>query len=186
MQFKTLAFLSILSILLFTGCDSKDNNESSKEGSAVQSNGKVSEFQLKTTNDAIINLKLENEKIVLKDYPNKIVLLNFFTTWCPACKAEIPTLIQLQNDYKNDFVVISILLEEMKTNEEIKNFVKETKINFAVANSPECIEVAKSLGGIKSIPTMFLIDRKNNVFQKYIGLVPSEMLEIDIKKVFEK
>ena len=187
MQFKTLAFLSILSILLFTGCDSKEENKETTQVTAIVPKiERTSEFQLKTTNDTIINIKLENEKIILKDYPNKIVLLNFFTTWCPACKAEIPTLIQLQNDYKNDFVVISILLEEMKTNEEIKNFVKETKINFAVANSPECIEVAKSLGGIKSIPTMFLIDRKNNVFQKYIGLVPSEMLEIDIKKVFEK
>lgn len=40
------------------------------------------------------------EKIIFKDYPNKIVLLNFFTTWCPPCKAEIPNLIKLQNDYK--------------------------------------------------------------------------------------
>ena len=106
MQFKTLAFLSILSILLFTGCDSKDNNESAKEETTVQSSGKISEFQLKTTNETIINLKLEKDKIILKDYPNKIVLLNFFTTWCPPCKAEIPNLIKLQNDYRNDLVVI--------------------------------------------------------------------------------
>ena len=189
MQFKTLAFLSILSILsilLFTGCDSKDNNESSKEGSTVQSNGKVSEFQLKTTNDTIINLKLENDKIILKDYPNKIVLLTFFTTWCPPCKAEIPNLIKIQNDYRNDLVVISVLLEEMKTNDEIKQFIKEYNINYDVINSPEHLEFAKALGGIKSIPTMFLIDKKNTVFQKYVGLVPNEMMEIDIKKVLEK
>jgi thiol-disulfide isomerase/thioredoxin len=123
MQFKTLAFLSILSILLFTGCDSKEKKEEEvKEEVSVQKFERTGEFQLKTTNDKIINLKLENEKIVLTDYPNKIVLLSFFTTWCPACKAEIPNLIKLQNDYKNDFVVISVLLEEMKTNEEIKTF----------------------------------------------------------------
>ena len=189
MQFKTLAFLSILSILLFTGCDSKEKEEEKKEITppiVTQKIERNSEFQLKTVNDTIINIKLENEKIILKDYPNKIVLLNFFTTWCPACKAEIPALIQLQNDYKNDFVIISILLEEMKTNEQIKSFLKEAKINYEVVTSLEGFEVAKSLGGIKSIPTMFLIDRKNNLFQKYVGLVPAEMLEIDIKKVFEK
>ena len=189
MQFKTLAFLSILSILLFTGCDSKEKEEQKKEiiqPVVIQKIEKNSEFQLKTVNDTIINIKLENEKIILKDYPNKIVLLNFFTTWCPACKAEIPTLIQLQNDYKNDFVVVSILLEEMKTNDEIKAFIKEFHINYEVANSPESFEVAKSLGGIKSIPTMFLVDRNHNVFQKYVGLVPAEMMEIDIKKVLEK
>lgn len=186
MQFKTLAFLSILSILLFTGCDSKDNNESSKEETTVKSSGKISEFQLKTTNDTIINLKLEKDKIILKDYPNKIVLLNFFATWCPPCKTEIPNLIKLQNDYRNDLVVISVLLEEMKTNDEIKQFMKEHNINYDVINSPENMELAKAVGGIKSIPTMFLIDKKNSIFQKYVGIVPNEMMEIDIKKVLEK
>lgn len=186
MQFKTLAFLTILSILLFTGCDSKEENKESQQPAPVQKVERTTEFQLKTTNDGIINIRLENEKIILKDYPNKIVLLNFFTTWCPACKAEIPNLIQIQNQYKNDFVVISVVLEEMKTNDQIKDFIKEYNINYLVANSPECIELARSLGGIKSIPTMFLIDRNNNVFQKYVGLVPTEMMEIDIKKVLEK
>ena len=50
----------------------------------------------------------------------------------------------MQNDYKNDFVVISVLLEEMKTNEEIKTFIKESNINYDVINSPEGIEVAKT------------------------------------------
>ena len=71
MQFKTLAFLSILSILLFIGCDSKDENENPKENSTettIEKVEKKSEFQLKTTNETIINLKLENGKIVLKDY----------------------------------------------------------------------------------------------------------------------
>lgn len=186
MQFKTLAFLSILSILLFTGCDSKEKKEEVKEVIPVPKIEKTGEFQLKTTSDKIINLKLENEKIVLADYPNKIVLLSFFTTWCPACKAEIPNLVKLQNDYKNDFVVISILLEEMKTNDEIKTFIKDSNINYEVINSAESIEVAKNLGGIKSIPTMFLIDRSSSLFQKYVGLVPTEMMEIDIKKLLEK
>lgn len=186
MQFKTLAFLSILSILLFTGCDSKDKDESSKEETAVKSSNRVSEFQLKTTNDTIVNLKLENDKIIAKDYPNKIVLLSFFTTWCPPCKAEIPNLIKIQNDYRNDLVIISVLLEEMKTNSEIKQFVKEHNINYEVTNAPENMDLAKAVGGIKSIPTMFLIDKKNTIFQKYVGLVPNEMMEIDIKKVLEK
>jgi thiol-disulfide isomerase/thioredoxin len=186
MQFKTLAFLSILSILLFTGCDSKDKDESSKEETAVKSSNRVSEFQLKTTNDTIVNLKLENDKIIAKDYPNKIVLLSFFTTWCPPCKAEIPNLIKIQNDYRNDLVIISVLLEEMKTNSEIKQFVKDHNINYEVTNAPENMDLAKAVGGIKSIPTMFLIDKENTIFQKYVGLVPNEMMEIDIKKVLEK
>ena len=185
MQFKTLAFLSILSILFFTGCDSKDKNENNNE-TKIEKSDRKTEFQLKTTNNTVVDIKLENDKIILKDYPNKIVLLNFFVTFCPPCKAEISNLIKLQDDYKNDFVVISVLLEEMKTNEEIVDFIKSFNINYTVTNSPENFDLAKSLGGIKSIPTMFLIDKNSKIFQKYVGLVPSEMMEIDIKKVLEK
>lgn len=185
MQFKTLAFLSILSILFFTGCDSKDKTDDSNE-SKIEKVEKKTEFQLKTTDNSIINIKVENEKIILKEYPDKIVLLNFFATWCPPCKAEIPNLIKLQEDYKNDLVIVSVLLEEMKTNEEILSFIKSYDINYAVVNGPESFELAKGLGGIKSIPTMYLINKENTVFQKYIGIVPNEMMEIDIKKVLAK
>jgi len=185
MQFKTLAFLSILSILFFTGCDSKDKNEENKEVK-IEKTDRKGEFQLKTIDNTLIDIRLENDQIILKDYPNKIVLLNFFATWCPPCKAEIPNLIKLQSDYQNDFIVISVLLEEFKSNEEVAQFVKSFGINYTVTNSPENFDLAKNLGGIKSIPTMYLVDKNSKIFQKYVGLVPSEMMEIDIKKVLEK
>jgi thiol-disulfide isomerase/thioredoxin len=185
MQFKTLAFLSILSILFFTGCDSKEKTEENNE-LKVEKVERKTEFQLKTTDNSLINIKLENNKIILIEHPNKIVLLNFFATWCPPCKTEIPNLIKLQEDYKNDLVVISVLLEEMKTNEEILAFMKEYKINYSVINGPEGFDLAKNLGGIKSIPTMYLINKESTIFQKYVGIVPNEMMEIDIKKVLEK
>ena len=184
MKFKTLAFLSILSVLFFTGCDSKDKDDNNK--TKIEKPEFKSEFTLSTTDSLPIDVKLSENKIILKDYEGKIVLLNFFATWCPPCKAEIPNLIKLQNDYKNDFVVISVLLEEFKKNEEIKQFMKEYGINYSVVTGSENFELAKSLGGIKSIPTMFLLDKNGTIFQKYVGLVPSEMMEIDIKKVSEK
>ncbi len=186
MQFKTLAFLSILSILFLTGCGDSKENKTEENEVKVEKVERKADFQLKTIDNTIIDLKLENEKIILTNYPNKIVLLNFFATWCPPCKAEIPALIKLQNDYNNDFVVVSILLEEMKTDDEIKAFIKEYHINYTIVNSPESFDLAKNLGGIKSIPTMYLIDKHNKVFQKYVGMVPYEMMEIDIKKVLEK
>ena len=191
MQFKTIAFLSILSILFFAGCDSKENKEN-KEDTAetkvekIEKREKRTEFQLMATDNSPINIKLENDKIILKEHPGKIVILTFFATWCPPCKIEIPNLIKLQEDYKNDLVVVSILLEEMKTNEDLLAFIKEYKINYTVTNSPDGFEFAKDLGGVKSIPTMYLLDKEGTIFQKYVGLVPNEMMEIDIKKVLEK
>ena len=185
MQFKSIAFLSILPLLFITGCGSKDNKEDTNE-SKVEVVKKRTDFALTTIDNKTINVKLDDNKIILKDNQNKIVLLNFFATWCPPCKAEIPNLIKLQNDFKNDFTVISILLEDDETNEAIQSFITEYNINYTVTNSKENFELAKGLGGVKSIPTMFLIDKESNLFQKYVGMVPSEMMEIDIKKLLEK
>lgn len=187
MQFKTLAFLSILSILVLTGCDSKTENESSnKEEVKEEVVVKKTDFILKTTDNLDLNVKVEEDKIIFTDYPEKIVLLNFFATWCPPCKAEIPNLIELQNKYANDFKVVSVLLEKGKSNEEIIEFINKYKINYAVANGDQNFLLSEALGDIRSIPTMFLIDKESSIFQKYVGIVPVEMMEIDIKKLLEK
>ena len=186
MQFKTLAFLSILSILFFTGCDSKTESEDSNKANTEKVVVKKTNFTLKTTDNLDLNIKIDGDKIIFKDYPEKIVLLNFFATWCPPCKAEIPNLIELQKKYANDFKVVSILLEEDKSNEYIQDFIKIYGINYPITNGNQNFELSTSLGEIKSIPTMFLIDKNSDVFQKYTGIVPVEMMEIDIKKLLEK
>lgn len=185
MQFKTLAFLSILSILFFTGCDSKDKTEDNNEAK-IEKVEKKTEFQLKAIDGSMVNIKLEKDKIIVKEHLGKLVLLDFFATWCPPCKAEIPNLIKLQEDYKNDLVVVSVLLEEMKTNEEILTFIKEYNINYTVTNGTEGFDLAKGVGGVKSIPTMYLLNKEGGIFQKYVGIVPNEMMDVDIKKVLEK
>lgn len=185
MQFKALAFLSILSILFFAGCDSKNKSEKEKV-EKVETSKSNTEFKLKTTLDTSINIKLEDDKIIIKEHTDKIVILSFFATWCPACKVEIANLNQLQQSYKNDIVVISVLLEEMKTKEEILAFKEEHNINYIITNGPEVIDLAKGLGGIKSIPTMYLLDKDRKIFQKYVGIVPNQMMDIDIKKILGK
>ena len=59
-------------------------------------------------------------------------------------------------------------------------------INYTVTNSPDGFEFAKEIGGVKSIPTMYLLNKEGTIFQKYVGLVPNEMMEMDIKKVLQK
>lgn len=186
MQFKTLASLSILSILFFTGCDSKTDGEQSNKTDTKKEVIVKKDFVLKTTDNLDLNVRVEEDKIIFKDYPEKIILLNFFATWCPPCKAEIPNLVNLQNKYANDLKIVSVLLEQDKSNEIINEFINKYKINYQVTNSDENFALSTGLGEIKSIPTMILVDKDSKIFQKYVGIVPSEMMEIDIKKVLEK
>jgi len=186
MQFKTLAFLSILSILFFTGCGSEEKKTATSGETQETVKKDEKSIQLKTIDNKNITIIKENDKYIIKEYENKIVLLNFFATWCPPCKAEIPNLIELQNKYNKDFTVLSVLLENDKSNEEIQEFANDFKINYPVTNSKGNFDLAKAIGPVQSIPTMFMIGKDATIFQKYVGIVPVEMMEMDIKKLLKK
>jgi len=165
-------------------------------------NGCSSEKKKADDNTSNANEETKREKIVLQDvsgkeivvtsrdkgfsfagFENKVVLVNFFTTWCPPCKAEIPHLNNLQEKYKDNFVIISVLLEENKSNEEISNFIKYNNINYIITNSIENFKLAQSAGGVKNIPLMFLYDKNGKYSTHYVGAIPEEMIDADIKKV---
>lgn len=181
MKFWFALFISC-SMLFFSGCSSEKKKTDENSSTAKE--------------------EIKNEKIVLQDisgkeiivtslekgfsfagYENKIVLVNFFTTWCPPCKAEIPHLVNLQEKYKDNFVIISVLLEENKSNEEINSFVKYNNINYVITNSLENFKLAQSAGGVKNIPLMFLYDKNGKYSTHYVGAIPEEMIDADIKKV---
>jgi thiol-disulfide isomerase/thioredoxin len=181
MKFWFALFVSC-AMLFFSGCSSEKKKADEKTSNVKE--------------------EIKNEKIVLQDisgkeivvtplekgfnfagYENKIVLVNFFTTWCPPCKAEIPHLVNLQEKYKDNFVIISVLLEENKSNEEINSFVKYNNINYVITNSLENFKLAQSAGGVKNIPLMFLYDKNGKYSTHYVGAIPEEMIDADIKKV---
>lgn len=180
MKFKALTIFLFFTILFFSGCDSKND----KKSTSSQANAQT--FTLKTVDNKSINITLDGDKIILNEANGKIVLLNFFATWCPPCKAEIPNLVKLQESYKNDIVVVGILLEDFKSNEEINTFANSYGINYTVTNSKEAFDLAKALGGLKAIPANFLINKDTTLYQKIIGIALFEMLELDIKKMLEK
>ncbi len=186
MQFKKMSLCVLFFILLFTGCDSKDEN-SQKETikNAISKENSTFFVDLQTTNNEILKAKISKNKIEFENLANKVVLVNFFATWCPPCKAEIPHLNALAQKYPNDFEVVAVLLEKNKTNEEIIDFINNFNISYKVTNSSNNYLLEQAVGGVKSIPTMYLINKKGEIKQKYVGIVLEEMLEIDIKKAME-
>lgn len=179
MKFKALSIFLIFTTFLFTACEKKEQNEEK----TIKNQSK---FTLHTIDNIPINIILEDEKILLENSENKIVFLNFFATWCPPCKAEIPSLVKLQEIYKNDIIIIGVLLEDLKSDEEILEFASSFDINYTITNSSRAFDLAKALGGIKAIPTLFILDKEGNIFQKITGLAPAEMLDINVKKLLER
>jgi thiol-disulfide isomerase/thioredoxin len=141
---------------------------------------------LKTTTGEKIKLISTENGIKFPDYPDKIVLLDFFATWCPPCRAAIPHLNSLQAKYKDTIQVIAILMEENKENSEIERFITKHKLSFPVSNSKENFILSQALGGIRSLPTMVMYDKKGNYHTHYVGVAPEEMIDADIQKALKK
>lgn len=180
MQFKKIAFFTIFFSIFFVACSSSDSKK--EEDLKIK---ETTEYKLTTTDAQTLNITKTENGLIFEEYKGKAVLLNFFATWCAPCKAEIPHLINLKEKYKDNFEIIAVLLEENKNNNKVKAFLEEYNINYVVTNSKQNYTLADIVGGVQSIPTMFLYDKNGNVIQKYVGIVPEEMMEIDIKKAIK-
>ncbi len=180
MKIKKSLFFVLLSLsLIATGCDKKENIS----GDVVaQPTVKDITLNLKTSIGDKITVERKKGLWSFEQYPNKTVLVVFFATWCPPCKAEIPHLINLQNKYGKDFQVISVLAEQNKSNEEIASFIAKYGIKYPVANSEVNFEFADAVGGVDGIPAMFLFNKKGALVMQYEGATQEEILDSDISK----
>ncbi|MDX4027846.1 TlpA family protein disulfide reductase [Aliarcobacter skirrowii] len=179
MKFKILSIFIIFISIFFTACENKPKEE-------IKKVEEFKKYSLKTTDNSTINITLKDNKILLENSDNKIVLLNFFTTWCPACKAQFSNLVKLQDIFQNDIIIVGVLLEDLKSDEELLQFITKYDINHPITNSSNGIELAKELGGIKAIPKLFILDKEGNIFETITGISPTEMLDIKIKKLLER
>jgi cytochrome c biogenesis protein CcmG, thiol:disulfide interchange protein DsbE len=106
----------------------------------------------------------QGNKITLSDLRGKVVILDFWATWCPPCKAAIPKLIELYNKYQNQgVIVIGIALDDK---DKVIKLVQEMGINYPVLFDDK--ETSKNYE-IQSIPTLFVIDQKGKQVHKEIG-----------------
>lgn len=121
----------------------------------------------------------------LSDFRGKVVVLDFWATWCPPCRKGIPDLIELKNEYKNsDVEFIGISLDSFTRGGATKNdvvpFMKDYGINYPIVIGDP--EVAQQYGGINSIPTSFVIDKEGYIVSYYQGLIEKNQYKSDIKK----
>ncbi len=110
---------------------------------------------------------INGKKVSLADFKGKVVLINFWATWCGPCKAEMPSLNNLYAAFKNEgFVVLAVSLDPSE--KPVRSFVAEKGLAFPVLMDPEK-EVYFDLYAAFAMPTSFLIDRKGMIAEKFIG-----------------
>ena len=113
-------------------------------------------------------------------WKGKVVLLNFWATWCGPCRAEIPDLIKLQDTYRDQLVIVGLSVDEGATAlADVKSFVMNKKMNYPVAIVDEKIE--KLFGGISSIPSTFVLNTEGKIVQRHLGTLRADVTEQEVR-----
>ena len=121
----------------------------------------------------------------LSDYRGKVVLLDFWATWCGPCKIEIPWFQEFERQYKDKgFAVIGVAMDEEGWN-VVKPFAQHMSINYRVVVGDDTIGDLYANGGIDALPTTFLIDRGGRIASIHVGLSSKSDFEDDIQELLK-
>ncbi len=117
---------------------------------------------------------LDGRDITSASLRGKVVIVNFWATWCGPCRAEIPDLVALQQKYRDTLQVIGVSEDEAGV-DVVKRFAAEHGVNYPVAMMTP--ELEKLFPGISALPTSFILDRESRIVQKHVGMLNARTTE---------
>ena len=131
-------------------------------------------FSLKDSDGGAVNLA---------DYRGKVVLVNFWATWCGPCEAEIPWFIEFEKKYKDQgFAVLGVSMDDDGW-KSVRPYVASHKINYRVMIGSEV--VSQQFGEIESLPTSFVLDREGRIASNHVGLIDKVDYQNEIVKLLQ-
>jgi len=117
------------------------------------------------------------------DYEGKVLLVNFWATWCPPCRQEIPALMRIQEKYRaKGFSVIGVSMDE-GGRRLVSKFIKKIEVNYPVIIGDA--KIGRGFGGVMGIPVSFLVDREGNLVKRLDGYVSEKVLESQLEQLFK-
>ena len=122
---------------------------------------------------------MNGAEVRLASYKGKIILLNFWATWCEPCKYEIPDLISLQEQYADDLVVLGFSVDD--TPEQLKAYAAEYKVNYPMLVGSGHENIQDAYGPMWGIPVTIVIARDGTIARKQSGIRTREQFEREIK-----
>jgi thiol-disulfide isomerase/thioredoxin len=120
---------------------------------------------------------LSGQQLHLSDYRGKVVLLDFWATWCDPCREEIPHFVEFQDRYRDQGLqIVGISMDDGP--EPVREFYQQFKMNYPVVMGNAT--TGELYGGVLGLPIAFLIDRDGRIYSKHIGATGSSIFEREI------
>lgn len=121
--------------------------------------------------------QLSGEPLTLSNYRGKVVLLDFWATWCAPCRVETPSLVALQTRYRDQGLqIIAVSMDD--TSDPVPGFYQQFKMNYPVVMGNA--KIGEEYGGVLGLPIAFLIDREGRIQKKHIGATEESIFEKEI------
>lgn len=187
---RIITSVAILGLIIFTGCNANNDTDSKK---ASVSSVKIKKQPPRPKNAVLapdFSLATTSGEIVkMNDLLGKVILLNFWGTWCGPCRKEIPDFVKLYEKYQNDGLEIVGVTLTSGSPENIATFMDKWKMNYTVLtdiSGDETQKVTANYGRavgqpISGIPTTFLIDRDGYIVKSYLGPRSEKIFYNDLK-----
>lgn len=181
MQFRFIKVFFIgLLMLGFQACQSSDNSEDTssapeltREKPALKTGaGTMPEFTLETLDGKVFDSSKQD---------GRVLVVNFWATWCAPCREEIPDLVELQNDLGGEkFDVVGISMDE-EGDTYVKEFADAMDINYPIMIDNG--NVAEAFGNVFVLPTTFVIDKSGKITHRTFGIFPAEKAKADLEEL---
>ncbi len=161
--------------ILFISCGSKAHESSQRLAKVASDRKPAPDFKLKDS---------DGNSVSLSDLKGKVVLLNFWATWCGPCALEIPWFVEFQQKYKNQGLeIVGVSMDEEGWT-AVKPYIAQKKINYRILLGND--SVGQLYGGIDSLPTTFLIDRQGRLaYPPHVGLAGKNEYLKEIQSLLE-
>jgi peroxiredoxin len=171
-QIRGGLFVTALSCLVLAACSSAPERRAAAAVKSPKDRRTAPEFALKDVAGTTVRLS---------DYRGKVVLLNFWATWCSPCTIEIPWFIEFEQKNKDrGFAVVGIAMDEEGW-DVVRPFLAEMRVNYRTLKGDDMI--AQLYGGVDSLPTTFLIDRQGKIAAAHMGLISKNIYQNEIQEL---
>ena len=123
---------------------------------------------------------LDGDIVSTADLQGKVVLLNFWATWCPPCRDEIPEMIELSRRFKDRLQIVGVSMDDAPA-DEVKQFARNIGIDYPIVMGSRTLSM--EYGGVPALPTSFVINTDGKIVQKHEGLYPIDVYDSEVRSL---
>ncbi|MDQ0220495.1 redoxin domain-containing protein [Peribacillus cavernae] len=168
--FGAALLIVLLTVAIVQSMDHEEKEVSNDNLGGLKVGAKAPDFELKT---------LSGEKVSLSDYEGKKVMINFWATWCPPCKKEMPEMEKFHQKAGSDVVILAVNIDPEN---DVKGFVDEKGVTFPILLDQE-EDLVNEQYQVMAMPTTFFVDKEGVIKNKFVGGMTLTQMESHMNKI---